>query len=136
MPVTLELIENGRVLSVTFIDPWAMSDVLSLFPELERIYNAAERPIHALIDARQSKLPSSGALRARESPAFKHPMSGHMAVVGAASVVRAVAETVFRLARFQRVTFFDTYEEGLAFLRTLLAQEAEASADSQATMNS
>jgi hypothetical protein len=126
MPVTQELIENGRILLVTFSDPWTAQEMLSLFPESRRFYDAAERPIHMLIDVRQARVSTPSALRAREAPALKHPMGGDVAVVGAASIIRTFGEMTFRLARFDRVAFFDTYEEGLAFLKARIAEEMTA----------
>ncbi len=69
MPVTQELIENGRILLVTFSDPWTAQEMVSLFPEARRFYDAAERPIHILIDTRRSKTPAPNALRARSTSA-------------------------------------------------------------------
>jgi hypothetical protein len=123
MPVTQELIENGRILLVTFSDPWTAQEMVSLFPEARRFYDAAERPIHILIDTRRSKMPAPNALRAREAPALRHPMSGSAAIVGASAIARAVAEVALKLAHFDRAAFFDTYEEGLAFLRARIAEE-------------
>jgi hypothetical protein len=123
MPVTQELIENGRILLVTFSDPWTAQEMVSLFPEARRFYDAAARPIHILIDTRRSKISAPNALRAREAPPLKHPMSGKAAVVGVNAITRAVGEMAFKLARFDRVAFFDTYEEGLAFLRACIAEE-------------
>jgi len=126
MPVTQELIENGRILLVTFSDPWTAQEMVSLFPETRRFYDAATQPIHILIDARRSKMPAPNTLRAREAPALKHPMSGSAAVVGVNAIARAVGEMAFKLARFDRAAFFDTYEEGLAFLRARIAEEERA----------
>jgi hypothetical protein len=127
MPVTQVLIENGRILLVTFSDPWTAKEMLSLFPEARRLYDAAERPIHMLIDVRQARASTPSALRAREAPALRHPMGGDVAVVGAAPIIRAFGEMTFRLARFDRVAFFDAYEESLAFLRARIAGEMAAS---------
>lgn len=126
MPVAQELIENGRILLVTFTDPWAAREMLQLFPESRKYYDAAERPLHLLIDVSGARLSMPGALRAREAPALKHPMGGEVAVVGAQSVVRLIGEAVFKLARFERVYFFETYEEGLAFLRERIAEESRS----------
>ncbi|PJF30956.1 MAG: hypothetical protein CUN51_05600 [Candidatus Thermofonsia Clade 1 bacterium] len=124
MPVTQELIENGRILLVVFTDSWTADQMLSHYPQAQQYYDAAKHPIHLLIDVSGARLSIPGALRAREAPALRHPMGGDVVVVGAQSVVRAIGETVFRVARFRRVTFFDTHEEGLAFLRARLAEES------------
>lgn len=123
MPVTQELIENGRILLITFIDPWTAEELLRLFPEGKRYYAAAQQPLHTLIDASRIKSIALGALRARAAP-FTHSMSGHVAIVGANAVARTVGETIFKLAHFKRFAFFDTYEEGLAFLQARIAEES------------
>ncbi|MCS6872347.1 MAG: hypothetical protein RML95_03295 [Anaerolineae bacterium] len=126
MPVTQELIENGRILQATFVDPWTIDEVFSLYPEQECIYNSASQPIHILIDVRQATRATYHAVRASDAPVLRHPMCGNIAIVGATFLVRIVCEAIFKVARFNRVVFFDTYEEGLAFLRARIAQESTA----------
>ncbi len=122
MPVTQELIENGRILQVVFTDPWTERDMTGLFPQAQQYYDNARQKIHMLIEMR-SRHATQGALRARYAPGLSHPNSGSIAVVGANSIARTLGEAVFRLAHFGRAKFFDTREEALSYLRQLLAEE-------------
>lgn len=61
-----------------------------------------------LVDMSQAVRTTHGALRAREAPILRHPMGGEIAVFGVNLSARILAETVLRLARFERAHFFET----------------------------
>jgi len=122
MPVKQELCENGRILQVTFTDPWTVKEMTDLFPQAQQIYDNASRKIHMLISM-GSRYGTQGALRARHAPGLTHRNSGFIAVAGANTLARTLGEAVFRLARFDRAKFFDSQEAALAYLRELIARE-------------
>jgi SpoIIAA-like len=122
MPVKQELRDNGRILQVTFTDPWTVKEMTDHFPEAQQYYDSATHKIHMLIDM-QSRVGTQGALRARHAPGLVHRNSGFIAVAGANALARTLGETVFRLARFDRAKFFDNQEAALAYLRQLIASE-------------
>src|SRR5439155_7135382 len=122
MPVKQELIENGRILQVTFTDPWTVNEMTALFPQAQQYYDNAHQKIHMLIDM-QSRYGTQGALRARQAPGLFHRNSGQIAVAGANALARSLGEAVFRLARFSRARFFDSEADALAYLRQVIAGE-------------
>ncbi|MCS6871452.1 MAG: STAS/SEC14 domain-containing protein [Anaerolineae bacterium] len=126
MPVTLTLEADGRILRVVYADPWSIEEMLAAFEDTGRYLDAATKPIHLLVDVTRVVRPTLGALRAREAPILHHPMGGDIAVFGANSLARAIAETVMRLARFKRAHFFASEAEALAYLNNLIAQETTA----------
>jgi hypothetical protein len=63
-------------------------------------------------------------MRAREAPVLRHPMGGEIAVFGVNLAGRILAETVLKLARFQRAHFFQSESEAQAYLNKLITQEA------------
>ncbi len=126
MPVTQVLEENGRILRVTFTDPWSADEMVAAFEESNRYLDAATKPIHVLVDATQAIRTTPGALRAREAPVLRHPMGGELAVFGMNLAGRILAETALRLARFKRAQFFETEAEARAHLNKLIAEEADA----------
>ena len=121
MPIKQVLEENGRILRVTFTDPWSVEEMLKEFETAQHYLDKATQPIHVLVDMTEATRATPGALRARESPALRHPMGGQVAVFGMNSLGRTLAETVFRLVRFRRARFFDSEAEALAHLRGLIA---------------
>ncbi|PJF41265.1 MAG: hypothetical protein CUN50_06195 [Candidatus Thermofonsia Clade 1 bacterium] len=125
MSVTQVLEADGRILRVTFADPWVVDEMLAAFEETERYLNAATKPIHLLVDMTRAVRTTHGALRAREAPVLRHPMGGEIAVFGINLAGRIIAETVLRLARFQRAHFFETEAEACAYLNKLIAEEAQ-----------
>ena len=66
MPVHQELCENGRILQVTFTDPWMVKEMTDLFPQAQQFYDSAAQKIHMLINM-QSRHGTQGALRASYS---------------------------------------------------------------------
>jgi hypothetical protein len=123
MPVKQELIENGRILQVTFTDPWTVGEMTTLFPQAKEYYDKAPQKIHMLVDM-QSRYGSQGALRARQAPGLFHRNSGQIAVAGANALARSLGEAVFRVARFNRARFFDSQADALTYLRQVIASEA------------
>jgi hypothetical protein len=124
MPVNLEMLDDNRIMCVTFVSPWRAAEMLAQFAASKQLYDAATKKIHLLIDMRQNRDLTEGALRARYAPALTHPMSGDIVVVGANTLIRAAGEAVFRIARFKRVAFVDDADEGLRLLRQRIAEEA------------
>jgi hypothetical protein len=122
MPVKQELSDNGRILQVTFTDPWTVKEMTDLFPQAQQHYDNTTQKIHLLVNM-QSRHGTQGALRARHAPGLVHRNSGAIAVSGANALARTLGEAVFRLARFDRAKFFDSQEAALAYLRELIASE-------------
>ncbi|PJF35622.1 MAG: hypothetical protein CUN49_09625 [Candidatus Thermofonsia Clade 1 bacterium] len=125
MPITQKFEANGRIVCVKMADPWTVDEMLAAFKEAERHLEAATKPIHMLVDMREAVRTTHGALRAREAPVLRHPMGGEIAVFGINLAGRILAETVLRLARFQRAHFFETEAEARAYLNKLIAEEAQ-----------
>ena len=124
MPVTQALEAQGRILRVVFSDPWTAEEMLAAFEETERYLDAATKPIHLLVDMTNAVRTTHGAMRAREAPVLRHPMGGEIAVFGVNLAGRILAETVLKLARFQRAHFFQSESEAQAYLNKLITQEA------------
>ncbi|MFN7210689.1 MAG: hypothetical protein ACK4P1_09910 [Aggregatilineales bacterium] len=126
MTITVALELNGRILRVTFVDPWNVDEMMEAFAESERHLDAATQTLHMLVDMSQAVRTTHGALRAREAPILRHPMGGEIAVFGVNLSGRILAETVLRLARFKRAHFFETEAEARAHLNKLIAEETTA----------
>src|SRR5262245_3205018 len=125
MPVTLDLLENGRVMYFTFSDPWVVSQVTDLYPRSNAYLNSATRKLHTFADVRPARRIPSGLLNLRYGPDWTHPNSGQITILGASPLLRTFAKIVFRLSGFERIGFFDSEEEAWAYLRQLIADEAE-----------
>ncbi len=123
MPTKVELRENGRVLHYIFTEPWTLKDMEEAAAKARTYYDAADRKLHVLFDARAISSLPSGLLRARNNPDMRHPNSGHIAVVGASTVLQVIAETILRITRFQRARFFQSEDEAWAYLRRIIAEE-------------
>jgi hypothetical protein len=123
MPVTLELVENGRVMFFTFTDPWDTQELMALYPRSAAYLDQAKHKLHTLTDVRNARRLPSRVLDLRRGPDWAHPNSGHVAIVGAITLVTVFAQTIFKLTRFERVQFFNTMDDAWAFLRKAMADE-------------
>lgn len=122
MPVLLDVLDGGHIHRYTYIDPWTIEEYNSMEEEDLTLREAANHLIHSLAIARMRTVPP-GALRTRNSPALNHRTAGHIAVVGISRIAQAFAGTVFKMTHFEKVTFYETEEEALTYLRELIKSE-------------
>jgi hypothetical protein len=130
MPVRFETRENGRIVYLTFVDPWNISELLDCFNEdlAHRNKFMTEYPgkkIHTVVDVRQTKDIARGTLRLRAAPALKHPTAGQNVGVGANAFLRSVSDILQRLAGKDQAKFFATEEEAMRYLQEEIAKESE-----------
>ena|SRR5260221_6966006 len=124
MPVESYPIDDGRILYVAFIDPFTTEEMEDIWARNHEIRSRATHKLHLLLDLRQLKMPPPrGAIRGWRDSSVTHPNAGNIAIVGGNAITRLIANTVFKLARFDRGQFFESYEDALAHLREVVAQE-------------
>jgi hypothetical protein len=122
MPVDMEIMEGGHIIRYTYAETWTIAEYASM-EEQDRSYReSVNHKVHSLSIAKM-KMGPAGALRTRNSPALTHRTAGNIAVVGAGKIAQVFAEAVFRMTHFQRVRFFDTEEQALAWLREIIRTE-------------
>lgn len=124
MPVELDIIENGHILHYYITDPWTYEDYE---PHLEREIQhreSVDHKVHNLLNARVRTVPT-GALKVRSSPTFNHRTAGHVAIIGTSQIVRGFTQTIIRLANYDRLKFFDSEEQGLEYLRSIIQSEVQ-----------
>ncbi len=124
MPITMEPREDGRILYIRFVDPWTLTDFAHIMEKDQAYRDRASGTIHGIVDCSQIDSLLPGALNAaRRSPGFVHRTKGHIAVFGANGTVQAIAQLVARMLRINELEFFNTEEEGMAYLRKIIARE-------------
>jgi len=119
MPVTTELIENGRIICLRTASPWTVEETFEAYKIAEGYFEAASHRIHSLVDVSAITSIPPGVMKVRNTPFLSHKNSGNMAVVGAQKLARTLAEVMLKMANFKRASFFTTYEEALAYLKQL-----------------
>jgi hypothetical protein len=119
----MELIEDGRVFHYIFSDPWKIEDFMATFSQAETILNKATTPIHGIVNLYATAKDPIGVLNIRKHPSFSHAMSGYTVFCEASPLARRVTEAALRVARFNRMKFFNTEAEGMAFLHEVMAHE-------------
>src|SRR5260221_6479999 len=128
MPITVENREDGRVRYFVITDPWVTNDLVSLYPADRAYRDNAHFTVHTMMNISKMKQIPPGLLAVRvDAPAFFHPHSGYLLMIGAGMFPRVMAETIFKLAHYDRARFFETEEEGWAFIQKVLANEPVAS---------
>lgn len=124
MPVTREVRENGSVAYYVLEDPWETNDLVSLYPQDLLYRDSVSHVVHTFMNVSGVRRVPSNIIRARiGAPAFTHPNSGQLVMVGAKSFPKTVAQTIFRVAHFERACFFDTEEEGWNYIRQFISIE-------------
>src|SRR5438128_4374961 len=77
MPVTVELLENERVIYYRITDPFRLSDVRVLQPQIQAIRDQYPHIIHLVLDVTEAHRFPSDILSARHgSPNIHHPRAG------------------------------------------------------------
>jgi hypothetical protein len=127
MPVTMELRENGHVASYVFSEPWQTKDLTSLYANDIAHRDSVNFLVHTFMDVSAIKNIPIDIIRARQgAPAFTHQKSGQLVMIGAKMLARRSAEMIFRLAHYERAKFFDTEEQGWAYIRQVIETEEKA----------
>jgi hypothetical protein len=125
MPTWLELIENGHATRLTITEPWTVADLTARFAEGRALRDQSTHKIHSLVDLRGIRTLPDGLLRARLSPIFTHPNSGHAAFIEGIALTRTFVDMMMKLTHFDRAEFFKTEAEALAYLRDVIQGEAQ-----------
>ena len=106
-------------------DPLDFQELSRTFTEEHKIRESTKFVMHALVDVRELKrFPPGSITMGRRSPALVHPRRGHLVLVGAVAFLEAFLGTLARIVRFSNVKFVKTEEEGMAYLRKVIAEEA------------
>ncbi len=125
MPVTMDVLNDGRILLVHFTDPWKTAEMYTLFKADERHRDAfmqshPDQPVHLVVDFSSTNRIDQGVLQARNSPSLTHPTSGSTVVVGASPLMQTLARTGFELIRYKAYRFVPTVEAALTYLRFVI----------------
>ncbi|MEP7285273.1 MAG: hypothetical protein ABI947_05840 [Chloroflexota bacterium] len=125
MPVSMELREQGHVTYYVLADPWLITDLTSLYPRDNRYRNTVDFKVHTVMNFGDVRhIPANVITAKQDAPAFEHPASGQLLMIGANSFVRIMAETIFRLAHYKRASFYNTEAEAWAYIRQVIAEES------------
>ncbi len=122
MPVTITESHNGRVLWITFIDPWTVMQMIDTFGRQREWCAHVQAPGAVIIDLRQSSQVPHDVLRARESPVLKDSkvscigtIAGH-GINHGGELVRVLADVVLRMTRFRNARFFATEADTVSYV--------------------
>lgn len=121
MGAKLELRENGQVIYFLYEEPWSIDDIKRVNDEAVVYLDQAVKDMHILINVEQIRQVPSGIMRARNVPTMTHPRCAHILICGASMIVRALSETIFKVARYQKAKFFNTEEEAMNFLHDIIS---------------
>src|SRR3954466_7654450 len=99
MPVTRELRNDGRVSYYVLTDTWVAADLSGLYPADNKYRDTAPFKVHTVMNLSATRNVPHNVISVRQNaPAFTHPNSGQLVMIGAHSFVRTMAEMIFRLA--------------------------------------
>ena len=116
MPVTLDMHDENQILVLAITEPWTIAQLKSVYPTAISFLDRVPHKVNILIDLTAMKHVPLPGLWDRNSPLVVHANSGEIAVAGASSYTRSLAEASFRLINFERVHFFLNWSEAYRFL--------------------
>jgi hypothetical protein len=121
MPILIDLIENGHVVQYTVTEPWSPSEILPAKAKSHEIFGAAKHKLHVLVDIRKASMNLAVVNAAQQVIGGEQlPNSGEIVVLGVGKMLRMVAAPILKIAAgSDPVTFFDTTQEALTYLRKL-----------------
>jgi hypothetical protein len=122
MPVLLDILDGGHIHRYTYLDPWTMEEYEAVEDRDLAHRESVSHLVHSIAIAKLRTVPA-GALRVRNTAALRHRTAGHVAVVGATTIVQRFADVILSVARFDKVTFHETEEAALVYLRELIKSE-------------
>jgi hypothetical protein len=123
MPANLEFIEDGHIGLTTITDPWEINDLMGIVKKGAEFRDQAKHIVHSLVDLSAIQNIPSQIIQAPVSVVFKHRNSGYMAAVGAKAYEQRILETLSMLNGGKEISFFQTYDEALAYLRDIIRKE-------------
>lgn len=126
MPIDRKLIENGRILYTKLSDPWTVEEVFGRVEQQNVFAESVGKHVHLLADLSETTHFPANTLRLREVSAFSTPRASRTVVVGANLMGHRIFE-MFEQMRGIKAEYFATYDEGLAYLRTVIAAEDASS---------
>jgi hypothetical protein len=124
MPVTVEIIENGHVMSYSITNPWTLNEFTATYPDAKAYLDRAPFRVHSLVGLEfVGRRPPPNVLRVREHPSFSHENGGYVVFCGAPTLAKALTGAALQIAQFKRFRFVDTPDAGLQFIREIIAHE-------------
>lgn len=125
MPVTVELIRQGRVALQTYSDPLTMPHLDALQQQMNRdIFPGAAGKVHILSDFRQVRhLPSMILSRGAFMLNNAHPNMGTIVAVIADPFIYRMARAFASLTARKPFRVARSFEEGIGAIDDLLAKE-------------
>ena len=119
MPISVNLIENGHILWFQIEGAWKPEDIAPAKEKTQRIFKAAQHPIHPMIDLSHASV-NLPLLKASNEVLGGEPLPnvGQIAVVGVPRLIRMVAEPILRASgNKDPLNFFNTVDDAKRFLR-------------------
>jgi hypothetical protein len=122
MPIDFQILDDGHIVRYVYTDPWTMSELDAVTEQDIAHRQQAGHKVHSLAITKINII-AAGSLKVRKSPSLNHSTAGGVAIVGSSKIVRLFADTVLKLAQFDRAKFFDTEDEALVYLREIIRKE-------------
>jgi hypothetical protein len=128
MPIHKELRADGRILYLVFTDEWSIRDVIDSHAIDREAMDRATHKIHTVLHMKSQKVPEGLFSMWHSSPTLHHPNSGHLFIINAPPVIRAMAEDMFALSGYKNAHFFENEADTWALLDQLMVEEDQLKA--------
>lgn len=120
MPVDVKLSEDQYYLIYTFTEPLEMKELMEAYKKEKELRDSRPHTVHSIVNlSALSRIPPNW-LTAKAGPGLTHPRSGRMAFVGLSYGIRIIIQTILRISRYDRIQFFEKYEDAQAYMDELV----------------
>ncbi len=120
MPVHVRLSEDQYYLIYTFEEPIEIKELMEAYKEEQAFRDAAPHTLHSIVNLSSIKRIPPNWLLAKAGPGLTHPRSGRMLFVGLSYGLRVIIQTILKVTRYDRMKFFEHYEDAQAYMEELV----------------
>lgn len=133
MPVNVRLSDDKRYLIYEMSEPLEIAELMDAYRQEREYRDAHDYTMHSLVDmSKVNRIPPNW-LTAKAGPGLTHARSGRMVFVGISYGLRIIVQTILKIARYDKMQFFDTYEEALDYMVELVELTIASEADTIST---
>lgn len=126
MPVDIQFSEDKKYIVYTFTEPLSIDELMEGYQQEKAYRDSVDNTVHSIVDMSPLKRIPRNWLTAKRGPGLTHPRSGKILFVGISSGIQIIVRTILRIARFNRMEFYNTREEAQARMEELLQETASS----------
>lgn len=122
MPVDIQFSQDKRYIVYTFTEPLSIDELMTAYTQEKAYRDSVEYTVHSIVDMSPLSGIPRNWLTAKAGPGLTHPRSGKILFVGISKGLQIIVRTILKVARFNRMEFFNTREDAETRMDALLQE--------------